>query len=312
MAINERELLEDLAYQEAEGAAEMYADDADSADFLDGHGAEGEQEDGFDAGEAEWGGEEEDGAGFDGMDGYEAEADGAEESDALEEVMASALMAEEEDEFFGKIVKGIRSALPVVGKIARAAAPVLSVIPHPAAQAAATAARMIGKLRAEGASEEEALEAVAELAARDRRALPVVAGLAARTVMKQSGAQLSAHQRRQAVRTMNRAAQTLVRQGGPSAVRALPKVARSVLRTTVSKGTPAALRPRVVASTAAKVSQNPALLRRLAQPSPRGQRLLRRLASGGGLDQGHRGYGEPGRSRTLRVSGPGEIRIVIG
>ncbi|TGD98730.1 hypothetical protein [Methylobacterium nonmethylotrophicum] len=310
MAINERELLEDLAYQEAEGAAEIYADDADSADLLGSDAAEGEQEDGFDGAEADWG-EEEDG--FDGMDGYESETDSLEEGDALEEVMAAALSAEEEDEFFGKIVSGIRRALPVVGKIARAAAPVLSVIPHPAAQAAATAARLIGKLRAEGASEEEALEAVAELAARDRRALPVVAGLAARAVMKQSGTQLSGHQRRQAVRTMNRAAQALVRQGGPSAVRALPKVARSVLRTTVSKGTPAALRPRVVASTAAKVSQNPALLRRLAQPSPHGQRLLRRLIAGGGQPgAGHRGVGGPGSSRTLRVSGPGEIRIVIG
>jgi hypothetical protein len=234
-------------------------------------------------------------------------------SDAIEEVMASALSAEEEDEFFGKIVKGIRRALPVVGKIARAAAPVLRMIPHPAAQVAATAANMIGKLRAEGASEEEALEAVAELAARDRRAIPVVAGLAARTVMKQNGTQLSPQQRRQAVRTMNRAAQTLVRQGGPAAVRALPKVARSVLRTTVSKGTPAALRPRVVASTAAKVSQNPALLRQLAQPSQRGQRLLRRLISNGGmLSQSNGGFGGTGSSRTLRVSGPGEIRIVIG
>jgi len=203
--------------------------------------------------------------------------------------------------------------VPVVSKIARAAAPVLRMIPHPAAQVAATAANMIGKLRAEGASEEEALEAIAEFAARDRRALPVVAGLAARTVMKQSAAQLSPQQRRQAVRTMTRAAQTLVRQGGPAAVRALPKVTRSVLRTTISKGTPPALRPRVVASTAAKVAQNPTLLRKLVRPSPSGQRLLRRIAPNAVVGgQSYGGFAGQGTSRTFRVSGPGEIRIVIG
>ena len=101
--------------------------------------------------------------------------------------MADALAADDADEFFGKIVRAVRKAAPIVGKIARFAAPVLSAIPHPAAQIGSKVAGVLGKLRAEGASEDEALEAVAELAVRDRRALPVVAGLAARSLTKSAG-----------------------------------------------------------------------------------------------------------------------------
>ena len=218
------------------------------------------------------------------------------------------LGAEDEDEFFGKLFTGakklIQKAAPMVGKIARGAAPILSMIPHPAAQVAGRVAGVLGKLRAEGASVEDALEAVAEIAARDRRALPIVAGLAARSVIKNRGAAMSPAQRQQVAKTMTRAAKTLVASGGPKAIRALPKITRSVKRTAGARGTSAAVQPRVVARTAAKVAQNPALLRRLSTPSAKGQAIAQRTGAMTGMGMGG--------SRTISVPGPATITINVG
>ena len=63
--------------------------------------------------------------------------------------------------------------------------------------------------------------------------------------------------------------------GGPNAIRALPKITRSVKRTAANRGTPASARPAVAARTASKVAQNPAILRRLSAPSPMGQSMAR-------------------------------------
>ena len=135
-------------------------------------------------------------------DGLEAE----EAEELVAQTLGSMLGAEEEDEFLGNLFKGaknlIAKAAPIVGKIARGAAPILSMIPHPAAQAAGRIAGLVGKLRAEGASVEDALEAVAEVAVRDPRALPIVAGLAARSLVKNRGATMSPGQRQQVARTM--------------------------------------------------------------------------------------------------------------
>ena len=68
-------------------------------------------------------------------------------------VLGNILGAEEDDEFFGKLIKGatniIKKAAPVVGQIARGAAPILGMIPHPAAQVAGQVANVLGKLKAE-------------------------------------------------------------------------------------------------------------------------------------------------------------------
>jgi len=151
MATIEQDALEDLAYTEAEGASDMI-----------------ESESEMDPLESE-------------MDGLEDYAEYGEDSfdmfeDSLEaedtSIIGNALGAEEEDEFFGKLFSGakrlIQKAAPVVGQIARGAAPILSMIPHPAAQAAGRVAGLLGKLRAEGATVEDALEAVAEIAAAHR------------------------------------------------------------------------------------------------------------------------------------------------
>jgi hypothetical protein len=145
---------------------------------------------------------------------------------------------------------------------------------------------------------EDALEAVAEVAARDPRALPIVAGLAARSLLKNRAASMSPAQRQQAARTMTRAAKTLVQNGGPQGIRALSRITQSVRRTAAARGTPVGARPQVVARTAAKVAQNPSMLRRLSTPLPNGQAMVRRNGNGNG--------------RTLRVSGPATITVHVG
>ena len=291
MATSEQDVMEDLAYFESEGVSEMSEDSADPFD-----GLEDSMEDYAQFGE-------------DAVDMYEDDFESDVAEDSIDNALGQILSAEDEDEFFGKLFAGakklIQKAAPVVGKIARGAAPILSMIPHPAAQVAGKVAGVLGKLRAEGDSVEDALEAVAEIAARDRRALPVVAGLAARSVIKNRGAMMSPAQRQQVAKTMTRAAKTLVASGGPKAIRALPKITRSVKRMAGARGTSAAVQPRVVARTAAKVAQNPALMRRLSTPSARGQALVQSAPSvgiGGGL----------GGSRTISVPGPATITINVG
>jgi hypothetical protein len=286
MANGEQDIMEDLAYAEVEGPSEMPEDDSELFDPWESDGLEDY---------AEWA--------EDGLDTIESESESDESIGAM---LGSALGAEDEDEFFGKLFAGAKKlaqkAAPWVGKIARGAAPILSAIPHPAAQAAGKVAGLLGKLRAEGASVEEALEAVAEIAARDRRAVPIVAGLAARSVMQNRGAGMGPAQRRQVANTMTRAARTLVASGGSPAIRALPRIARSVKRTAGARGTPPTIQPKVVARTAAKVAQNPALLRRLSTPSPQGQSIVQRTVGNGGL----------GGSRTFSVPGPATITISVG
>jgi hypothetical protein len=250
----------------------------------------------------------------DGFEGYEDDDEDAE--DALEDVMAYALGAEDADEFFGRLLKGlkkvggrvfkaVRRAAPMVGNIARGVSQVASLIPHPYAQAVGGVAGLVGqganlvqRLRAEGASEEEALDAFAELAARDPRALPIVAGLTARTVLKSKAARLSPSARKQVVKQMTRAAKSLTNTRGPAAVRAMPKIAKSVKRTAAAKAASPATAVKAVRRTATKVARSPAMTRKLARPSPIARQRIstvvrRRLV----------------RPRTYVIQGPARITI---
>jgi hypothetical protein len=173
-------------------------------------------------------------------------------------------------------------------------------------------------------AEEDALEAFAELAVTNRRALPIVSGLVTRTIIGPRGPMMSPAARRAAVRTVTQAARTLVQRGGPPAIRALPRIARTVRRTAAARGTPASARPQVVRRTASRVAANPRLAQRLARPLRRGQRIARAaigraggrglagrtfrpLGSGGSLlGNGRMGW-PPGRA--VRLRGPVEITI---
>ena len=298
MALYEEDMFDDLAYDEAEGAADAFGDEFDEFDEF----AEADEFDEFDE--------------FDEYDEFdefdEADEFGGfedEEEDALDNAMAYALGAEDADEFLGRVFKGIKKAAqgvgrfakkaaPVVGRIARAATPVLGMIPHPAAQAAAKAGKLLGRLRMEGASEEETLEAMAELAVHDRRALPVVAGLAARTVLKGTGARMTPMARKRAVKQVKAAAKTLVARRGPQAIRALPKIAKSVKRTAAVKGTPPAMRPKVLQNATKKVAASPALAKKLSRPMPGGRLPMRGL--------GPRG---PRARRSFVIQGPARITV---
>lgn len=317
MSALEDELYGDLAYEEAEGESEMDDelemeafgfDDFDEADEDELELEAYDDEDGLFEVEA-----------FDELDLYDEgdELDAFEEDeafeDALDSVSAFAMDAEDADEFFGKlvrglkkvgkkVVRGIKKAAPVVGRIASGVSRVAKLIPHPYAQAIGGAAGVIGKaarlaqkLRAEGASEEEALEAFAELAAKDPRALPIVAGLTARTVLKSKASRMSPAARKQVVKQMKGAAKTLVNRRGPGAVRAMPKIAKSVKRSAVAKGISPVAATKVVRRTAAKVARSPSLTRKLARPSPAAKRLVRSV-----------GGGAP---RSFMIPGPARITV---
>jgi hypothetical protein len=154
-------------------------------------------------------------------------------------------------------------------------------------------------------AEDEALDAFAELAVMQPRALPLVSGIAARAIIGPRGAAMPPAARRAAVRTVGRAARTLVRRGGPPAIRALPRIARTVRRTAVARRTPATARPQVVRRTAARVASSPRLRRRLSRPLPRGRRIARaatRMAR-------RRGPGMGLPRRRFRLRGPVEVTI---
>src|SRR5512144_280536 len=230
MALHEEDVFEDLASEEAEGEADAYEEFEEFEgmegfeEFEQAEAGEEFEEDGFEAMEQE---------GFEEFEGMEEGEDYGEmeagDEETFEDAMAYALGAEDTDEFFRRIARLARRAAPIIGRVARIAAPILSRIPHPAAQIAGRVAGVAGRLLPQ--AEDDALDAFAELAVRDRRAVPLGAGLVARTVVGRRGATMTPAARRAAVRTATRAARTLVQRGGPPAIRALPRIARSVRRT---------------------------------------------------------------------------------
>ncbi len=294
----EEDLFDDLAYEEAEGAADFYDefdefDELDEYDEFDEYDELDEFDDFDDYDEFDEYDELDE---YDDFDEYDEFDDF--EDDAMDDAMAYALDSEDADEFFKKLFRGIKKVAkkvaPVIGKVARVAAPILSKIPHPYAQIGSKAARLLGRLRAEGASEEEALEVMAEVAVRDKRAIPLVAGLAAKTVLKSKGKAMSHGARKKVVKDMKKAAKILVRRRGRKAIRALPKIAKSVKRTAAVKRQPGRVRGTVVKKTAAKVARSSTLTRKLAKPTRTGKRAVRKAMGG----RGTRSFTIPGPSRV--------------
>jgi hypothetical protein len=312
MANQEEEVLNHLTTDHAEGGSDLLGgEDAFEADGF-------ESEDGLEADGLE-DSLEADMLDFEGEDGFESEDALEAEAEVLTPGIAAALRAESEDAFFGGLVNAFKKAAPIIGKIAKVAAPVLSAIPFPPAQIAAKVADIAGQLAGEAAEAGEgedgvlqrAAEAAAEAAVMDRRARPVVVGVVSRQVAKNRAAPLPPAHRQQIVRQVNNAAKILTRSGGPQAIRALPKIAASVNRTGDARGTSLAGRLAVLRRSVGRVAQRPQLLRKLAQPTQRGQRLGRMLRSrtgmpggfgpagygAGGSAPGGTGYGRNGRQR---------------
>ncbi len=272
---SEADVIQHLEDQ-AEGGSDLFeAEDQFESDGMeDSLEAEGEGE-----GEAEGEGEDGlEGEGEDGLeDSLEAEGEGedgleGEGEDAFIGPLAGILGAESEDQFF----KGL---LKTIGKVARVAAPILSVIPHPAAQVAAKVAGLAGRAIPEAEGEDgglhQAAEAAAEATVRDRRARPVVVGVVSRQIAQHRGAAMPLAHRKAIVRQVNRTARMLTRAAGPAGIRALPKIVASVNRTANIRGTSVAGRLAVLRRTAKRLTHRPDLLRRLAKPTARGLRLGR-------------------------------------
>lgn len=298
--------MDDLGYDsyEAEGASEMFDEEQGYEDY-----DAAEDELGM---EDQWDGAEE--ALFD--EGFEEEFDEMEdlgddyaadlgEEEALDDAMAYALGAEDTDEFFRRVARGIRRAASTVGRVARAAAPVARLIPHPYAQVAARGLGLLGKLRADGASEEEAMDAFAELAVYDESALPIAAGMAARSMLRNRGVRLPMPARRVLIQGVTNAARTLTAARGPKGIRALPRITRSVRRTAAVRKTPVGAIPQIIARTASNVVRTPNLARRLTQPLPSAVRRIQPI-----LSQRGTAYtaGKP-QTRTITVRGPVRISI---
>lgn len=308
----EEELFEDLGYDEAEGAADLFDemdefDELEEMDELDEFDEFDELDEADEMDEFDVMDEVDEFDEVDELDEFEGDEDDefeSEEEEALDEAMAYALASEDDDEFFKKLWRGIKKVAkrvaPVIGKVARVAAPILKSIPTPWTQIAGRAAGLLGRLRAEGASDEEALEAMAELATKDRRAIPIVAGLAARTLIKSRGKRMSFNARKRVVKDVKKAVKTLARKRGKKAIRAIVPITKTVKRTAAIKRQPAAVRAKVVKKTALKVARSPRLTRKLAKPKPRAIRVVRRVLVRGpryGLATGRRSYTIPGPAR---------------
>jgi hypothetical protein len=168
----------------------------------------------------------------------------------------------------GRLAQGVRGAAGQAGSLAGSLG-----------QAASGAQGLLGQLSqliGGGGNEFDDFEAMADLYVEDGvdEALPAAVALAARAAARGLGfrnvAQLTQAGRRALVRGVAAAARELVRGRGPSAVRALPRLARSAGRVaTRSVPTPQAAAQAVrrgLPQTARRVAQSPRALRRLEQP----------------------------------------------
>jgi hypothetical protein len=166
-----------------------------------------------------------------------------------------------------------------------------------------------------GGDELDDFDAMAELFAEDGvdEALPAAVALAARAAARGLGfrnvAQLTQAGRRALVRGVASAARELVRGRGPSAVQALPRLARSAARVaTRTAATPqlaAQAVRRGLPRSARRVAQNPQALRRLARQGAATRRAP--LARDPQLGRG--GASHLAGPRTFHIDGPATLTV---
>jgi len=254
----ETDVMDDLAYDVAEGPARSYRRSAHTLDAYDDMDAYDE----FDVDEAD-----------DDMDAL----------DAMEEALADALEAEDSDEFLRRARRALRGAVGVarrvgrgIGQVARVVAPIASAIPLPQAQAIARVARVAGRVLADGADEFEAIDAMVDLAEDEDvmdAAAPAIASMAIHGTMPQA-ARLPATTRRNLVQAATQTAQRLAAQQGPQAVRALPAIVQTAQRMARQQSLPPRALPQVLQRLGTRISRNPQLLRRMLGANPTLRRHL--------------------------------------
>jgi hypothetical protein len=189
--------------------------------------------------------------------------------DVFESAMVDALEAEDTDEFFRRLVRGIgRVARGIgrgIGRIARVVAPIASAIPLPWTQAIGRVARVAGRLMADGADEFEAIDALVNLAEAEElmdAAAPAIASMALHGVMPQA-ARLPPTTRQQLLRATTQAASAIARRQGVPAVRALPAVVQTAQRVVQQQGQSPRALPSAIHRVGMRLSQNPQLLGRV-------------------------------------------------
>jgi hypothetical protein len=200
--------------------------------------------------------------------------------DAFEDAMVDALEVEDTDEFFRRLARGIgRVARGIgrgIGRVARVIAPIASAIPLPWTQAIGRVASIAGRLRADGADEFEAIDALVDFAESEDlldAAAPAIATLAVHGTMPQA-ARLPPATRQQLVRATTQTAQTIAQRQGTQAVRALPAVVQTAQRVARQQRVPPTALPRIIQQVGQRLSRNPQLIHRLvrsASPAVRQQ-----------------------------------------
>jgi hypothetical protein len=231
--------------------------------------------------------------------GEAAEFDAAEVMDELEDAVAEALDADDADEFFGKLFKGLRNIAKKVAPIVSKVAPLL---PIPGAALIGKAADVVSKVAADEADELDAFEGMIDIADEADSfdaAAPVAAALAIRKAVPQA-ARLPHAQRKQLVKATAAATRHVARRHGPTAAAAVPAIVKHARRVAVQRGAPARQLPHLVRQTAAKVAQSPQLVRRFARASE-----AMRTAPGMAGDIGYGGRGMMRRRRMYGWDGDG-------
>jgi hypothetical protein len=316
------EAMEDLAYDEAEGAAESYTDEADLGE-LDAGEDEGDDEflrsaiGGRPAGGGAAFDELDEGEGFEEGDEFdELDADEGYDTDAFEDAVADALDAGDSDEFLRR-VRRIASRVGqaatrvgrVAGRVARVVGPIARAIPLPQAQAIGRIAGVVGRLMADGADEFEALEELFDYAETDDidAAAPIIAGLTLRQRMP-AVAQAARPVRRQLVHGVTQATRALARRQGPAAARAIPGVVRRVQQGVRRRTVPPRRAAAAVQRIAQRVAQSPRAVQTLARQA-RATLPPRARRSAGGA----RAAGAPcpncRRTRRIALRGPAQVII---
>ena len=318
----ESDVMDDLLYDSAEGPSEMgYADEFDEFDAYGEFDAYDELEDEFDEYD-----EYDEYEGFldeyDELEDYGDEAYAGEDlMDMMEDIVADALDADDTDEFFKKLWRGIkrvgkkvwRTAKKVgrgIGRVSRGLAPllkkfgpILSQIPTPYTRIAGMfggpLASILGKLFADGADEFEAIDVLADYADYGDyedidAAIPVIAGLTIRKTVPDIKDKPKSV-RKKLVNVVSKATKKVVRRQGGKAAKAMPKVVQTAKKVARKTGQPLT---KAIVRTATKVSKSPATTRRMALP-------VIKKAKGGMAKL--RGYPTCGKKYTLR--GPVTISI---
>jgi hypothetical protein len=176
---------------------------------------------------------------------------------ALEDIMADALNAEDTNEYFSEVLRGVRR-LACQAPTSSVIKPLWRFIP------------LLQQYARQNFDEMEALENLVQLSKEELdAATPLLGGFAVRTIVRpiqqRSVRPLTSQTRHQLVRSGTQATRNLARRCGPQAVRALPKIAQGIRIQAVRNRLPIQTLPSAVQNLTSVVTRQPGLARQLSQ-----------------------------------------------